>query len=445
MKRKFKKLLALSLALAMVGSSVALAGDNTMSGGTEGGGEMEGFVGAEADVFSVELPTDADFSFTLDPQGLIVDTDAGAYENLEGADFTGDKGLYFPNYTDDAITGYSEFSDMMSIVNKGNIAITVTLSAELTGYGDVAVVADEGDFDGSAPAIYLAVDTGTLTEEGEFESADTVAAIATEGEDKFTVDVYDEESVAALEHSEEPEYKWTEEDGYFAEYPEADEITYSGLYFRLTGAIDTDADWTAVQTVAPSLKLVWAIDPPEDYVAPITYHTVSYDLNGEDGIAPEDQTVAEGEKTTAPTAPTAPEGKVFAGWYTEAECTTAFDFANTAIDADITLYAKWADAACSIEDATMTVGDTTVVTNVNLVGDAVDIGTVKFQLAGTTTWSNLSTSYRVFDADASTLTLKGTHVTSKLNTFKARLAAGLPKPTSVRAMNDIITYSPHLK
>ena len=62
----------------------------------------------------------------------------------------------------------------------------------------------------------------------------------------------------------------------------------------------------------------------------------------------------------------------------------------------------------------MTVGDTTVVTNVNLVGDAVDIGTVKFQLAGTTTWSNLSTSYRVFDADASTLTLKGTHVTSKL-------------------------------
>lgn len=278
MKRTFKKLLALTLSLAMACSSMALAAGNTISGGTEGGGEMEGFVSAEADVFSVELPTDADFDFTMDPQGLIVATDAGAYGGLTGDDFTGDAGLYFPNYTSDEISGYSNFSDVMTITNKGNVAITVSLSAELTGYGEMGVVEDASDFVEAnpeeevegVPAIYLGVDTGTVGESGAFTSADDIVAVATEGEDKYTGEVYDAEEVAALVHSEEPEYKWDEENGYYTEYPEADEITYSSLHFRLTGALNTEADWSALTTVAPTLKLVWEINPPEDYTPEVT-------------------------------------------------------------------------------------------------------------------------------------------------------------------------------
>ena len=70
---------------------------------------------------------------------------------------------------------------------------------------------------------------------------------------------------------------------------------------------------------------------------PPTY-TVTFNANGH-GTAPAAQTVIQGNKATTPTAPKA-TGYTFGGWYKEANCTTAFDF-NTAINANITLYAKW--------------------------------------------------------------------------------------------------------
>ena len=67
-------------------------------------------------------------------------------------------------------------------------------------------------------------------------------------------------------------------------------------------------------------------------------YTVTFNANGH-GTAPAAQTVSQGSKATQPTAPTA-TGYTFGGWYKEAGCTNAFDF-NTAINANITLYAKW--------------------------------------------------------------------------------------------------------
>ena len=67
-------------------------------------------------------------------------------------------------------------------------------------------------------------------------------------------------------------------------------------------------------------------------------YTVTFNANGH-GTAPAAQTVSQGEKATTPTAPTA-NGYTFEGWYTDKNCTSAFDF-NTAITEDITLYAKW--------------------------------------------------------------------------------------------------------
>lgn len=67
-------------------------------------------------------------------------------------------------------------------------------------------------------------------------------------------------------------------------------------------------------------------------------YTVTFNENGH-GTAPAAQTVSQGSKATQPTAPTA-TGYTFGGWYKESNCTNAFDF-NTAINADITLFAKW--------------------------------------------------------------------------------------------------------
>ena len=58
------------------------------------------------------------------------------------------------------------------------------------------------------------------------------------------------------------------------------------------------------------------------------------------GTAPNPQTVQRGGNATEPKLPD--EGDhAFKGWYTDRECITPFDFAQTQINNDITLYAKW--------------------------------------------------------------------------------------------------------
>jgi|GEM_PF-2596202 len=76
-----------------------------------------------------------------------------------------------------------------------------------------------------------------------------------------------------------------------------------------------------------------------DWTTYIPNHTVSFNANGH-GTAPENQCITDGEKASQPTAPTA-TGYTFGGWYTEAGCTNAWDFANDVVTSDITLYAQW--------------------------------------------------------------------------------------------------------
>lgn len=73
-----------------------------------------------------------------------------------------------------------------------------------------------------------------------------------------------------------------------------------------------------------------------------TYYTVTFNSNG--GSAVEKQIVASGSKATMPGIPTkaATPGATFtfAGWYSDANLSTSFNF-DTPITADITLYARW--------------------------------------------------------------------------------------------------------
>lgn len=73
---------------------------------------------------------------------------------------------------------------------------------------------------------------------------------------------------------------------------------------------------------------------------PSTY-TVTFNTDGGSTVA--SQTVISGAKATKPADP-AKEGFTFDGWYKDAAFTTSFDF-NTAINADITVYAKWKENA----------------------------------------------------------------------------------------------------
>ncbi|MCL2676917.1 MAG: InlB B-repeat-containing protein [Streptococcaceae bacterium] len=75
----------------------------------------------------------------------------------------------------------------------------------------------------------------------------------------------------------------------------------------------------------------------ETYVWQRVAFTASFDSQG--GSSVPSQTVYSGDQVTQPTPPTKP-GYTFGGWYTDASCTTAYDF-STAVTGDITLYAKW--------------------------------------------------------------------------------------------------------
>lgn len=70
-------------------------------------------------------------------------------------------------------------------------------------------------------------------------------------------------------------------------------------------------------------------------------HRVKFNSQG--GSSVKDQTPASGSTVTKPADPTR-EGCTFAGWYTDAACTKAYDF-SAAVTADMTLYAKWTENA----------------------------------------------------------------------------------------------------
>ena len=66
-------------------------------------------------------------------------------------------------------------------------------------------------------------------------------------------------------------------------------------------------------------------------------NTVTFVSNGGTSVAK--QTVAYGAKASRPADP-ARAGHVFAGWYSDAACTEAYDF-DSAVESDLALYAKW--------------------------------------------------------------------------------------------------------
>ena len=77
--------------------------------------------------------------------------------------------------------------------------------------------------------------------------------------------------------------------------------------------------------------------------------TVTFNANGH-GAAPASQSIrwSNEDKAAEPNAPTA-SGYVFTGWYTDARCTTPWDF-STAVPGDMTLHAGWMEQKLALND-----------------------------------------------------------------------------------------------
>lgn len=79
------------------------------------------------------------------------------------------------------------------------------------------------------------------------------------------------------------------------------------------------------------------------YAKWLAKYTVSFDTDG--GSTVETQTVDTGDKATIPTSTPTKKGYNFVGWYTDNTYTTEFDFENTIITDNTTIYAKFEDAS----------------------------------------------------------------------------------------------------
>jgi uncharacterized repeat protein (TIGR02543 family) len=74
-------------------------------------------------------------------------------------------------------------------------------------------------------------------------------------------------------------------------------------------------------------------------------YTVTFVANGGSNVDP--LTVASGDRVTRPANPTR-SGYTFAGWYSNDELTSAWDFETGTVTANTTLYAKWAEVTYTV-------------------------------------------------------------------------------------------------
>lgn len=123
--------------------------------------------------------------------------------------------------------------------------------------------------------------------------------------------------------------------------PTLEGCTFAGWY---TDAGLTDLyDFSAPVTSDMTLYAKWE---------PIPVYTVTFVANGGSEVAA--QQVQKGMTVQEPEAPVL-EGQTFAGWYTDAELTLAYDF-SAPVTTDLTLYARWR-AEDNLEDDVLDLGD----------------------------------------------------------------------------------------
>ncbi|MGM9971509.1 MAG: pectinesterase family protein, partial [Anaeroplasmataceae bacterium] len=104
--------------------------------------------------------------------------------------------------------------------------------------------------------------------------------------------------------------------------------TYSYIFGTTNGAITYSSVWTPV-----------IIEEDEKAVYTVTFNTMG-------GSSIDSVNVTEGDKLTAPSAPSK-DGYVFNGWYTDSSCTTAYNF-NSTVTNSFTLYAAWTAASTAL-------------------------------------------------------------------------------------------------
>lgn len=261
---RYKKIVAVSLAVTMAfgSSAVAFADEvTTGTGSTTGNGKLEGTV--DTDVFRIDVPTipvsgASSLEFILDPEGLIDKTSQAAYS---GKTFESGATLFFQNAAGGA-SDFSATSDKMTITNMSSNKVDITLSAKITDADGVNLTDDKTFADDTKPSMYLAIKT-------DAEETPIVTAGAT---------VSDEIEVST-DAAANYEYKYTAGTGYTYELVSgktATDFADAKFDFQLTGAANAAGDWSALANVKPAVEVTWNVALHSDgYVSSKTVSAVN--------------------------------------------------------------------------------------------------------------------------------------------------------------------------
>lgn len=264
----YKKILAVSLAGAMVlgNASAVFAADK--EGSATGEGETQ-YVAAN-DVFDVVFPTTADnattFDYLLDPDGLISKTNGDRYT---GKAFDDGKTVYFLRSAkvDGTVGGtagtgncdYTDTSDEIKVVNKSTKAVDLKVTAKVATVDGIKMAASDTftDSEGTASTdteLYLAlVGTDGTTPEEKAITADGTELTASIAADS---NAYTVKWVAAANDGN-GEYQKVLSDAAKA----ADYKGFKSYSFQVKGKCNTgtNIDWSGLTENAPKIDLVWSV------------------------------------------------------------------------------------------------------------------------------------------------------------------------------------------
>ena len=138
------------------------------------------------------------------------------------------------------------------------------------------------------------------------------------------------------------------DNGAQASVPTSSKEGYTLVGWYTDEALTNEYDFATAVTEDITLYAKWDVK---------TYD-VTFNVNG--GSAVTKQTINHNEKVSKPTDPTK-DGYTFGGWYTDVECTQAYDF-NSNVTEDLSLYAKWTEVVVEPEPETPVIEEPTTPT-----------------------------------------------------------------------------------
>lgn len=245
-----KKLLALGMAtcLALSGTTMAFGADQTAetSATIGGSGSIEGYV--EKDMFVFTAPTTSDVNFKIDPQELLRKT--AQADTLDGSALAEGYGsnVMFSTTTANA---WATSSQDITVVNKGQFDIDVTVNAKVTGLTkegtdgyDIQMVDDSIASYGEETAISMKItpSTSTLTDTTEATKTPVTSDIKYLDASEKGVTVK-QKVAAASDNAFKIEKDATSGNYKYVFVDDLSTIAFNEVVFNLSGTVNTDANW----------------------------------------------------------------------------------------------------------------------------------------------------------------------------------------------------------